>query len=193
MIGNLLPDMVPGPLNPKLHPDVLAGAYQHRQVDAFTDTHPVFARSRARLRDRHGRYSAILTDVFYDHILSRHWARYHQDPLPGFIKQAHAAMESHVHLMPDPMPTITERMIQQNWLGAYLTLDGMSRVLSMMSKRFSERLGRSVELTDAVDSLQDQREAFAEDFDEFFPLLISYMSAKDVVKSSADVTAEPIS
>lgn len=53
-IGNLLPDLTTGPTDPDLHPDVIAGAANHRRVDAYTDTHPVFARTRARFRDKHG-------------------------------------------------------------------------------------------------------------------------------------------
>ena len=175
MVGNLLPDLVPGPVSPTLHPDVLAGADNHMRVDAFTDTHPVFARSRARLRDRHGRYSAILTDMFYDHVLAKRWERYHEQPLNDFIDQAYSSLTEGVEHMPEPMPMITERMIQQNWLGAYATADGMRRVLIMMSIRFSERLGRQVKLDHAVDDLQVHSEALDTDFHEFFTDLTAYM------------------
>ncbi len=210
MIGNLLPDLVPGPLNrgvqaqlrtgvdsrlhtvghrgehrggsPGLDPGVLAGAINHKRVDAFTDTHPVFARSRARLRPRHGRYSAILTDMFYDHVLAKHWNRYHDQPLDEFIDRAYTAMSEHTHLMPEPMAAITGRMIEQDWLRSYSTADGMRRILTMMSVRFSERLARSVELEHAVEDLQRHGDDFTDDFHEFFPELTDYVRR---VKSQA--------
>ncbi len=176
MIGNLLPDLVPGPLSPELDPEVLTGALNHKRVDAFTDTHPVFARSRARLRHRHGRYSAILTDMFYDHVLALHWGRYHDQPLGEFIDRAYTALAGHTHLMPDPMAGITGRMIEQDWLGSYATSDGMRSVLKMMSARFSERLGRAVELEHAVDDLRPHGNDFEDDFHEFFPELTTYVN-----------------
>jgi acyl carrier protein phosphodiesterase len=176
MIGNLLPDLVPGPLDPGLHPDVLAGAHNHKRVDAFTDTHPLFARTRARLRPRHGRYSAILTDLFYDHALARHWNRYHDQPLDDFIDRTHAALAGHTHLMPDPMPAITGRMIEQDWMRSYTTIDGMQRILEMMSARFSERLGRPVQLVHAVEDLRTHGDGIADDFEAFFPQLTAYVA-----------------
>lgn len=176
MIGNLLPDLVPGPLRPGVHPGVHPGIRNHKRVDAFTDTHPVFARSRTRLRPRHGRYSAILTDMFYDHFLAQTWDRYHDQPLDDFIDRTHAALAGHTHLMPDPMPAITGRMIEQDWLRSYATIEGMRRVLRMMSIRFSERLGRPVELEHAVDDLRPHGDGLASDFEEFFPQLIVYVT-----------------
>lgn len=175
MVGNLLPDLVSGRLDAELDPGVLAGAVNHKRVDAFTDTHPVFARSRARLRERHGRYSAILTDMFYDHELARHWGRYHDEPLDGFIEKAYHGLSEGVALMPEPMAAITGRMIEQDWLGAYATRDGMRRVLTMMSVRFSKRLGRRVELAHAVDDLETDGDGLAADFSAFFPELIAYV------------------
>jgi acyl carrier protein phosphodiesterase len=175
MVGNLLPDLVPGPLSESLDPEVLAGAKNHKRVDAFTDTHPVFARSRARLRARHGRYSAILTDMFYDHVLAREWGRYHDESLDNFIGRAHAALVDGRDLMPEPMPAITGRMIEQDWLRSYATADGMRRILRMMSDRFSNRLGRAVELEHAVEDLLEHGDGFDEDFHEFFPELADYV------------------
>ena len=178
MIGNLLPDLVPGPLDPSLPPDVLAGANNHKRVDAFTDTHRVFARSRARLRPRHGRYSAILADMFYDHVLARRWECYHDESLDDFVEKVYTGLAGGTDLMPVVMSKITGRMIRQDWLRSYATAEGMRRVLTMMSARFSARLGRPVELTHAVDDLLDQGEGFEGDFHEFFPEVADYVRGR---------------
>ena len=183
MVGNLLPDLVPGPVNPDLPPEVLAGAKSHMRVDAFTDTHPVFARSRARLREKHGRYSAILTDMFYDHVLAKRWERYHDQPLSEFIDAAYRGLGEGIDLMPDPMPTITGRMIEQDWLGAYATPNGMRRVLKMMSVRFSQRLEREVVLEHAVEDMVTLGDAFEADFHEFFMELTDYMQTAPAPRS----------
>lgn len=175
MIGNLLPDMVPGPLNPSLHPEIRAGALNHKRVDAFTDTHPVFARSRARFRDKHGRFSAILTDLFYDHVLARDWSRHHDQPLDSFIDRAHAALAEGYDMMPEPMRPIIARLIEQGWLRRYATPDGMTDILEMMSARFTQRLHRPINLTKAIDDLPEIGAALTEDFAEFFPQLVTHV------------------
>ena len=102
-IGNLLPDMTPGPLKPDQDPEVLTGAQNHKRIDAYTDTHPVFLRTRARFRQRHGRFSGILTDLFYDHVLAQSWDRYHEQPLSKFIDLVHEELGRNFDLMPEPM------------------------------------------------------------------------------------------
>lgn len=180
LIGNLLPDLTTGPTGPDLHPDVLIGAANHKRVDAYTDTHPIFARTRARFRDHHGRYSGILTDLFYDHALARHWDRYHPQPLNVFIDRVHTAFADHTDLMPEPMRPVISRLIDQNWLRCYATPEGMATVLGMMSKRFSQRLRRPVNLATAVQDLPAIDQALQADFTEFFPQLIAYTRSTHV-------------
>lgn len=187
MIGNLLPDLAPGPTDPALDPGVRAGARNHRRVDAFTDTHPVFARSRSLFRERHGRFSAILTDVFYDHVLARDWSRYDDRPLDGFIDEAHDALTRRPDLMPAKMRVVIGRMVEQGWLRCYATPGGMSRVLGMMSRRFTERLGRPVDLACAVADLPGIGAALTEDFHMFFPQLIAYVRETPPKRPSSKV------
>ena len=52
----------------------------------------------------------------------------------------------------------------------------MAVVLGMMSQRFTQRLGKPVDLACAVDDLAEVGDALADDFDEFFPQLIAFNS-----------------
>lgn len=177
MVGNLLPDFVRGRQRTEvpLDPAVAAGAARHRRVDRFTDSHAVFLRSRGRLWDTAGRYAGILTDVFYDHILSRDWSRYHDLPLADFIQTAHQRLAAAQNVTPEPMRPIAERMIEQDWLSTYASHDGLELTLARMSKRFTERFGREVRLQDTLTDLPTLRPALTDDFHEFFPALIAYV------------------
>ena len=177
MIGNLLPDFVKPRLAGPLHPEVAAGVARHRRVDAFTDTHPVFARSRARLRDRHGRYAGILVDVLYDHVLSRTWSDHHHQPRGTFIATAYRLMLENQALMPPPMPTIVRAMAAEDWLGAYHTPAGLEVILRRMSRRFAERFGRAVALERVMDDLPEVYDPLAADFAVFFPELRRFVDA----------------
>ncbi|GAB4198027.1 MAG: ACP phosphodiesterase [Phycisphaeraceae bacterium] len=184
-IGNLLPDLTSGPTDPELHPEVLAGVLTHRRVDAFTDAHPVFARTRARLTPLAGRFSGILVDLFYDHVLARYWHRYHRVPLTTFIAQAHQALSARPGLMPTGMWPIIARMIRQNWLGCYDTDEGLTTIVGMMSARFSQRLQRPVDLVPAVRHLPSLRSDIDADFHEFYPQLMAFVDRGTPVTESA--------
>ena len=178
LIGNLLPDLVRGRPDPAWPADVLEGARHHRRIDAFTDTHPLFARSKGRIFAEHGRFSGILVDIFYDHFLSRDWDRYHARPLPEFVDQCHQAMLAHPDLMPAAMRPIIECMAEQQWLLCYRDADGLRLTLTRMSRRFSERFEREINLAAAVDLLEDRGEALAADFHTFFPQLIDFSRSR---------------
>lgn len=175
MVGGLLPDLVRGPAPRGLDAAVAAGVANHRRVDAFTDTHPRFHRSRARLRPTQGIFSGILVDVFYDHFLSMGWDRLHPEPREAFIDRAHSALHRHAALAPPPMRPIVRRLIEQRWLGSYASFDGLRLTLGRMSARFTDRFERDIDLTTAVADLQTHYDALADDFACFFPDLLSHI------------------
>src|SRR5688572_426656 len=83
-IGNLLPDLLPASELQTLSPIFRRGVECHRRIDAFTDTHPVFRRSVARLVPPHRRFGGVLIDLFYDHFLATNWRQYSPIPLDEF-------------------------------------------------------------------------------------------------------------
>ena len=178
-IGNILPDLIRGRLPDDLHLEVKRGVQRHRAVDAFTDTHPRFAQTRARFRSNHGIFSGILVDVFYDHALSLTWADWHDQPLEVFISHVHRQLAAAPELMPRRMLAIVDRMTAQNWLATYATDDGLRLTLGRMSQRFAQRFGREVDLTPAVDDLQACRGEVLADFADFFPQLIRHVRRRD--------------
>lgn len=170
-IGSLAPDLLRGrdlrACDPALH-DAIA---QHRRVDAFTDTHPIFLRTRARLFPAHGRFAGILVDVFYDHVLARDWRHWHNQPLDVFLTQVRDAFHHHAALIPPAMQPVLARMRSQRWIESYATIPGIAAVLARMEHRFTERFGRTVELARAAADLARQSNAITADFTAFYPQL----------------------
>ncbi len=174
-IGSLLPDLArPHHALDGLPPRAVAAVHQHRLVDAFTDTHPLVERSKARLRARHGRYTGILVDVFYDHLLAGTWDRYSATPLPQFIAQVHAAFRGHPHWMPPTMRYPVGKLMEEDWLSCYATVAGIELVLRRMSNRLSRRFERTVELHAAMPDLVQHKASLEQDFAAFFPRLVAH-------------------
>ena len=135
-IGNLAGDFVRGFDIGQLHPDMQRGIEQHRAVDRFVDAHPVFRRSRERLRPDFRRFAGVVLDVFYDHYLARDW-HLHGDggALRDFVDQVHDELHQHRDLLPPQLAAIAPRLTQQRWLGHYDTVDGVDQVLRAMAHR----------------------------------------------------------
>jgi acyl carrier protein phosphodiesterase len=178
-IGAMLPDLIRGRLREPMTRRIEQGVLLHRRVDAFTDTHPLVARSVARLRPVHGRFAAVLVDLWYDHLLARQWATHTAPAVPDFIEQVYASLREHGHLMPTEARAIVQRVIGDDWLTCYTTADGMAFVLERMSERLTARFGRTVDLRGGVDTLLQHDAALATDFEGFFPTLCRYAAAFD--------------
>jgi acyl carrier protein phosphodiesterase len=191
-IGSLLPDLArPRDLSRRaaaapgrddclatLPPATRAAIDQHRAADAFTDTHPVVHRSKARIRPRHGVYCGIVIDILYDHLLAQQWRRYADVELPVFTAAVHAGFVSHAHLMPPVMRYPVGRLIEQDWLTSYATIDGLTDALRRLSARLAQRFDRPVHLETAAIDLEDHRAGLTADFHEFFPQLIAFSRAQ---------------
>ncbi|MEO1235957.1 MAG: ACP phosphodiesterase [Planctomycetota bacterium] len=181
MVGNILPDLHRGRLPDDLDPVVFAGVLRHRRVDAYTDRHPVFERSRARLRSAHGRFAGVIVDVLYDHTLSVRWDRHHPRPRAEFVRRVYGTLAepAAVDLMTPRMRTIMPFIAEEDWLNAYATVDGIALTLERMSARLRKRFGRPVDLAPAADTLREQYGGFLADFDEFFPDLRAHVDANE--------------
>ena len=113
-LGNLLADFVKGRDRRSMSPAFLEGVRQHQVIDAFTDSHPIVSRSKARIRD-YPHVTGILVDVFYDHFLTLHWERYSPVSLEDFTAGLYAGLKSHPIALPADAQTTLDHMIAEDW------------------------------------------------------------------------------
>jgi len=181
LVGAILPDMTRHRRSDEIHPLILPAIKLHQRVDAFTDTHPVFARSRRRVGADHRLFSGVIVDMIYDHFLAADWSTYSDVPLDVFIEYIHDVFRKHSHLMPDPMQPRTRRMIEQGWLSSYATVDGLTARLAQMSEGLSPRLRRTVRMQDAIAELKSVWLDLSMDFHQFFRQLIGHVRSGEAI------------
>ena len=170
-LGNFLTDLVRKPDRVMLSAAFLQGVRQHQAIDAFTDLHPVVGRSRGRISPAYRRVSGILVDIFYDHFLALDWERYCRQPLGGFIEGLYADLQAFADQLPADVQHGVTRMVGEDWLGSYRTVDGIESSLARLSVRLMHRTGHDFALVGAIGELVDHFDALHEDFAEFFPEL----------------------
>ncbi len=166
MVGNFIGDFVKGRNTLKtFDPEIARGIELHRAIDLYTDTHPIVAVSKQRLRPRYRHYAGVIVDVFYDHFLARNWSTYHPDALPDFAQRAYQVIKTYSPVLPDRVRYMLPYMVRDNWLVSYARKEGIGQALSGMARRtrFDSKLD------EATAELYAYDEAFASEFAQFFP------------------------
>lgn len=171
IVGGLLGDFVKGGAACGYPDEIRAGILLHRQIDRYTDGHAIVRASRGLIGAPRRRFAGIMVDVFYDHFLARHWARYSPTPLREFTQQIYAILAPHRATFPDRLQRVLPRMIADDWLGSYGQIQTVDAALKGIARRFKQ-YGRARTLECAVADLEEHYTQFENDFLVFFPDLM---------------------
>lgn len=172
MIGNFIADHVKGKMIDAFPEGIRDGIYLHRQIDQFTDSHPVVVESKVRLRADFRKYAPVIVDVFYDHFLARDWEHYHHQSLEDFSEGVYSLMHNHSEILPERTRIMLDYMRRQNWLLNYRQTEGINRALTGMSRRTTFESG----MENATLHLERHYKEFEIEFDEFFADLRSFVA-----------------
>lgn len=170
-LGALMGDFVKGPLPGALNADLAAGVMLHRRIDSFADAHPAFHRSRCRISAQRRRYGGILVDMFYDHLLARHWQHFHDQDLADFAREAYALLRRHEALLPVRLAGMLPAMEAGDWLASYGDTLALALALERMSRH---RLRSPNPLANGEEELQADAPGFEADFLEFLPAAMDF-------------------
>ncbi|MEO5645416.1 MAG: ACP phosphodiesterase [Bacteroidia bacterium] len=170
LLGNFIADAVKGKQLEAFTGELQQGIRMHREIDFYTDTHPVTSRSKARLRTVFNHYSGVIVDIFYDHFLARNWAEFSAEPLPVYSQRIYSILEAHISEFPERPRHLLPFMKDHDWLMAYKELEGIHRVLTGMSRR--AKFESKMEF--AAAALEKDYPLFEKDFRDFFPDLVAH-------------------
>lgn len=157
-----------------LESSVVEGIRLHRQVDSYTDGHPVVALSRQRLSDRR-LVSGIMVDMVYDHFLTVHWSDFTHESLHEFCATRYQRLLAQLERLPARLQFIVPRMAEQDWLGSYRDLDTIAYAL----ERIGQRLRQPELLANTLAELERNYEQLELDFLAFFPELAAHYGRFD--------------
>lgn len=170
LIGNFIADGVRGKQLFTYPEGIQQGILLHRKIDHFTDNHAVVAESKARLREKFGKYAPVITDMFYDHFLADQFVRFSATPLAQFALDVYALMNRNFELLPEKLKHLLPYMEKQNWLVSYAQLSGINQALTGLSRRTSFFSG----MENAASELKKNYGFYENEFSRFFPELILF-------------------
>lgn len=173
-IGNFIADSVRGNNYSDFDPEVQKGIILHRNIDTFTDAHPIFRIGTKRLHSRYHHYAGVILDVFYDHFLARNWSKYSSVPLQEHNHQFYDLLEKNLDWMPEHIEKILPIMRRQDWLTTYATIGGLSEILFQMDRR-TKLVSKMQFAPEELEEFYDEYEA---EFFEFFEELRKFVDQK---------------
>jgi len=135
LVGNFIADFVKGKQINDFEDGIMMGILLHREIDFFTDSHPLVKAGQSYLRPKFGHYSTVITDIFFDYFLIKHWKEFKDIPLETFIQETFETLDSYEEIFPPRFANMYYWMRQDNWLLAYGNVEGIQSALTGMSKR----------------------------------------------------------
>jgi len=154
--------------------DINNGFIVHKWIDAYTDSHPVVLNLIKELRKDFGKYSAVVIDVYFDHFLAFKWSTFSDQSFQDFKFESYHIMEANFNLLPPRLHIPVKHMIESDWLGSFLTIEGTDITFQMLAKR--AKFENNFSLASAV--LRARFFEIEAAFMEFFPELNAYIKLR---------------
>jgi len=174
MIGNFIADGIPGNKFEHYSKEIKQGILLHREIDTFTDAHPIVRQSKRRLHTRYKHYKGVVIDIFYDHYLAKNWQLYSEIPLGTYVQSVYSLLQDNFDILPVKTQHLLPYMIKYDWLYNYQYKEGIKEVLTGMNRRTK---GIS-QMNLAIEDLEQLDNEFEKDFMLFFEDLRIFSSQK---------------
>lgn len=166
IVGNLLGDFVKGRPEGRFAPAIARGIRLHRAVDTFTDRHPVVRRAVSRIHPARRRFAPIAIDMAFDHFLARSWSESDPADFAHARQHAYAVLNARRADLPPRLRAILPSLTEDDWLGSYANLQGITHALERMSRRLSRR---QEALAGTARDIEIAYDALANDFRSYWP------------------------
>lgn len=173
-IGNFMADGIRGNKYKTYPKDIQIGILLHREIDTFTDAHPIVRQSTKRLHKNYSHYSGVIVDILYDHFLAKNWSEYSKIPLDVYVNNFYNIVNTHFEILPTRTQKMMPYMMADNWLLNYASIEGIQRVLNGMNRRTKYVSG----MDKATVELQKYYTEFENEFTQFFTELIAFANIK---------------
>lgn len=173
-LGNFMADSIRANKYKHLPERVQKGILLHREIDTFTDTHPIPKKSSKKLHKNYSHYSRVIVDIYYDHFLAKNWKSYSDESLAVFVDRFYDLLEDNYAILPDGVKRMMPYMISDNWLLNYANLEGIGKVLNGMNRRTKNKSRMNFAIVD----LEQHYGAFEAEFTAFFEELVMFSRKK---------------
>jgi acyl carrier protein phosphodiesterase len=177
MIGNFIADAVKGKELENYDVEIIKGIHLHRAIDTYTDQHPLFKQSSDLIRQKQGKFSGVVMDIFFDHFLAKNWIKYHNEDLRNFTNDFHQTLEIRKKELPPKIKMMMPILISEDWLYQYQFIEGIQNVCEGMSRRTRFESN----MANAHYDLIENYKSLESNFNNFFQDIMLFVKDKGVL------------
>ena len=170
--GNLLGDFRRGVDISRFGNAVQLGLKNHYEVDRFTDSHTSVLAAKALFHESRRRFAPVALDIYFDHLLIKHWTLFTTQSFDDFREQSFSLLERRLPTMPRTMQHSVGHMITHDWFEGYAKEEGIAKAISVVAKRI--RFPNTFHFT--VDDINANQDEIEKRFLGFFPDLIKHIN-----------------
>lgn len=172
-VGNFVGDFVKGSRHEAYPGKIQQGILLHRDIDSFTDSHPVFLDTVQILRPVFDRYSGIMTDMYFDYFLASDFEKYSEGTsLSCFATDFYLSALLNYPWLPRRVKSFIFHFVGTNRLAKYASYDGLHESLSIMSRVKSDAINPDL----SIAFLKENEDALRQNFHLFMPEVIAYVA-----------------
>lgn len=161
----MISDFVKGKKQYDFPPLVQEGIRLHRQIDAYTDSHPVTATAKQFFKPAVGAYAGAFVDVAFDHFLAVDTMELSEKDWKLTCEGIYAQLKAQSDLFPEKFARMFPYMERQDWLFNYRHNWGISNSFDGLSRRAAYLTGNEP----AMEAFTQHYNELAALFSVFFP------------------------
>jgi len=135
LVGNMISDYVKGKKKYDYPGQIQQGIAVHREIDRFTDVHPVTKEAKEIFRPAYRLYAGSLMDVIYDHFLALDENEFSDESLKAFTINTYTILDKFTDHFPEKFNRMYPYMKTHNWLYNYRYRHGIEKSLAGVVRR----------------------------------------------------------
>ena len=167
IVGNFIGDSVRGSQLDHFSEGIQKGIQLHRAIDTFTDQHPLVHEAKSFFVPVFDKYSGVLIDIFFDHVLAKNFSNYSLLSLNDYSQKILRVLSENKKDLPEAALGFYKYMVANDVPQCYANLKGIQMVLGGMTYRIKNRFN----LVDAIEIFNANAIYIEELFTTYFPLL----------------------
>ncbi|MFA6769641.1 MAG: ACP phosphodiesterase [Bacteroidales bacterium] len=170
-VGNFIGDFVKGRSHENYPPQIQTGILLHREIDSFTDSHPIFLETVEFMRPTFSRYSGIIADMYFDYLLASDFKKYSPKySLNCFAANFYLSALLNYRHLPEQVKGFIFHFIGTNRLKKYGSYKGLQRSLQIMEHFKTSAINPEL----SIEFLKKNEQALKKYFHTFMPQAISH-------------------
>lgn len=171
LLGNFLGDFVKGNPSAQLPKELANGVLLHRNIDTFTDSHPLVCALRQKFPKPLRRMSGVIIDIAFDQCLMSLWHEFTDHSRERVLDVFYQQLSEFDGLNTSHFRHVQKSLLSDKWLIHYQALETCLRAFNSIERRLNYKI-EFAQL--GYQFLLEQQPLITSTFCSFYPDLLAH-------------------